>query len=104
MSGAVTRGSCRDDLAALGNEALQRADVLEIDLQRLVSAEAAYLATAAGTASTHSAAATSLAPATLAAIATASFATIIAATTPRTSIAAASAAVFTSFFVWHFYS
>src|SRR5579872_2487872 len=105
MPRAVARGSRRNDLAALGNKALQRAYVLEIHFQRFIRAEAAYFTTAAGTASTHSTAATSLATASFAAIVTTTAAT----STARTSITAAAmltmaAAVFASFFVCHFYS
>src|ERR1700691_163672 len=44
MLGAIARGSARHYLAALGDEAAERAHVFVIDLERLVGAEAAYLA------------------------------------------------------------
>src|ERR1700675_471011 len=62
MLGAIARGSARHYLAALGDEAAERAHVFVIDLERLVGAEAAYLATtAARSPATHSAAAATFA-------------------------------------------
>src|SRR5580700_10185138 len=56
MLGAVARGSARHYLAALGDEAAECAHVFVIDLERLVGAEAAYLAPTARPSATHPAA------------------------------------------------
>lgn len=49
MAGAITRGSAWYDLAAFGDEGLERAHVFVIDGDALIGAKAAYLAAAAGT-------------------------------------------------------
>src|SRR5512142_3545811 len=46
VEGAVAADAARDDLSALGEEVLELALVLVVDLQRLVGAEAAHLAPA----------------------------------------------------------
>src|ERR1700691_2615858 len=56
MLGAVARGSARYYLAALGDEAAERAHVLIIDLERLVGAKTAHLAASTRSATTHPAA------------------------------------------------
>src|SRR5215469_9661561 len=50
MLRAVTRGATRHNLATLGDEARQRADVLVVDLEALVCAKAANLSAPAGAA------------------------------------------------------
>jgi len=95
MTRAIARGAGGNNLAALGYEALQCANVLVIDLQGFVGTEAANLATRTGTAPAHAAAAPFAS-----AIVTASITAI--ATAARASIAAFTiAAMFTSFFVCH---
>src|SRR5579862_1171409 len=85
MLGAIARGSAGHYLAALGDEAAERAHVFVIDLERLVGAEAAYLATSARTSATH--------PAATATLTATAFAAIVAAGT-RTAVASAAAATF----------
>src|SRR6202521_5988155 len=53
MPGAIARGAARHYLAALGDEAAERAHVFVVDLERLVGAKPAYLATSARTSATH---------------------------------------------------
>src|ERR1700719_2091200 len=81
MLGAIARSPARYYLAALGDEAAERAHVFVVDLQRLVGAEAAYHAPSARTSTTHPAAATSPPPA---------FAAVVAAGT-RAAVASAAA-------------
>src|SRR5271163_1888374 len=69
MLGAIARGSARHYLAALGDKAAERAHVFVIDLERLVGAEAAYLATPTRASTTHPAAAATLTAAAFAAVA-----------------------------------
>src|ERR1700719_404157 len=69
MLGAIARGSARHYLCALGDEAAERAHVFVIALERLVGAEAAYLAASARTSTTHPAAAATLTATAFAAIA-----------------------------------
>src|ERR1700685_1862516 len=98
MLGAIARGSARYYLAALGDEAAERAHVFVIDLERLVGAEAAYLAPSARTPATHPAAAAAFTSSAVAAIIAAGARPAVAS---ATALARPVAASFRSFLVSH---
>src|SRR5271169_3890035 len=95
MARAVARGAAGHDLAALGNEILQGAHILIIDLERLVGAEPAYFAPASAGPPAH--------PAPFASTSFARAVGVGARASGARSSATVSGALLCPFFVGHFF-
>jgi hypothetical protein len=96
MLGAIPGSTARHDLAAFGNKALQSTDILVIDRQRFIGAEAAYFPPSAAAPPCS----TAIAPAALAAAAAITLAITI---RPRAARMALAVSLFHSLFVSHLY-